>query len=304
MTDDILVLESGPQRLKLIPRLGGSVAAWDWKAADGWSPLFRPWSGASEDRYTFACFPLVPWSNRITGGGFEHEGKFHPVRPNRADDPYPIHGDGWLQPWQVAERGDSRVRLALESHRFDGDPYDYAATEVFSLQPDGLTIELTVTHLGDGTLPYGLALHPYFVRNQETLLLSKATGVWLSGKDPIPTSHTSEFPPTWDYNTPSPLDGPLIDNCFTGWDGRSVIEYPDRGLALTMTMDNCSGYSLMYRPPDLPFFCLEPITHPIDAFHMPGRPGMAILSKGESLTLRADFRVEDLRRTGASDSRS
>jgi aldose 1-epimerase len=305
MTDDILILESGAHRLKLIPRLGGSVAAWDWKTPDGWTPLFRPWSGASEDRYTFACFPLVPWSNRITGGGFEHDGKFHPIRPNRADDPYPIHGDGWLQAWDVSEQGRDRVQLSLESHCFDGDPYDYAATQTFTLRPETLDIELKVTHLGDGTLPYGLALHPYFVRNSETRLLSRATGVWLSGKDPIPTAHSREFPPTWDYNTLSPLEGPLIDNCFTGWDGRSVIEYPDRGLALTMTMADRSGYSLMYRPPDLPFFCLEPITHPIDAFHMPDRPGLAVLSKGESLSLRTSFAVENLKqRQATSDRRS
>jgi aldose 1-epimerase len=303
MTDEILVLESGTQRLKLIPRLGGSVAAWDWHTAQGWTPLFRPWSGASQDRYTFACFPLVPWSNRITGGGFEHEANFHPIRPNRNDDPYPIHGDGWLQAWETAEQGEDRARLSLESHRFDGNPYDYASTQTFTLRPDGLDIELSVTHLGQGTLPYGLALHPYFVRNQRTRLLSRATGVWLSGEDPIPTAHTGEFPPTWDYSTPAPLDGPLIDNCFTGWDGRAVIEYPDRGLTLTMTMADCNGYSLMYRPPELPFFCLEPITHPIDAFHMPGRPGLRMLAKGESMVLRTAFSVNELS-PAASDSRS
>jgi aldose 1-epimerase len=91
---------------------------------------------------------------------------------------------------------------------------------------------------------------------------------------------------------PSPLEGPLIDNCFTGWDGRSVIDYPDQQLRLMMTMENCSGYSLMYRPPALPYFCLEPITHPIDAFHMPGRPGLVVLAQGQSLSLKAAFTVQ------------
>ena len=129
------------------------------------------------------------------------------------------------------------------------------------------------------------------MRNAETRLLSKATGVWLSGKDPIPIEHATEFPQTWDYNKPSLLEGPLIDNCFTGWDGRSVIDYPDRGLTVTMTMEECNGYSLMYRPPTLPYFCLEPITHPIDAFHMPDRPGLVVLAHGESLSLRTRFLV-------------
>lgn len=292
MTAEIVSLQSGNQRLRLIPNLGGSVAAWDWQTADGWTPLFRPWDGVSEDRYTFACFPLAPWSNRITQGGFEQDGVFHPIRANRSDDPYPIHGDGWLQPWQIADQSDRRMHLSLESRRFDADPYEYAATQTYSLLPDGLAIDLTVTHQGEQPLPYGLGLHPYFVRSTETRLLSKATGVWLSGKDPIPIAHTTEFPPGWDYNMPSPLEGGLIDNCFTGWDGQSVIEYPDRGLTVTMTMEDCNGYSLMYRPPGLSYFCLEPITHPIDAFHMPDRPGLVVLSRDESLSLKARFLVK------------
>jgi aldose 1-epimerase len=291
MAAEIITLETGPQRLLVVPELGGGVASWDWKTADGWTPLFRPWDGRSEDRYTFACFPLVPWSNRITLGGFQHDGRFHPIRANRPDDPYPIHGDGWLQPWRVCEHAEARLQLSLESHCFDGDPYEYACTETFALLPDGLSIALTVTHLGPQPLPYGLGLHPYFMRNAATRLQSRADGVWLSGKDPIPIAYSPEFPPTWDYNEPAPLDGPLIDNCFSGWDGRSVIDYPDRGLSITMEMADCSGYSLMYRPPGLSYFCLEPITHPIDAFHMDGWPGLVVLSHGQSLSLTTRLSV-------------
>ena len=33
---------------------------------------------------------MLPWSNRISGGGFEHAGRFHPIAPNRGGEPYPI----------------------------------------------------------------------------------------------------------------------------------------------------------------------------------------------------------------------
>ena len=291
MKTDIITLESETQRLHLAPELGGSVTAWDWKLADVWSPLFRPWNGASGDRYTLSCFPLVPWSNRITGGGFEHDGKFYPIRPNREGEAYPIHGDGWLQAWQLAERAENRIKLAIESNCFDGNPYHYRATQTFLLLPDGLQIDLTVTHLGPNSLPYGLGLHPYFMRNAHTRLMAKAEGVWLSGDDPIPVEYVTSFPETWDYNTPSPLEGPMIDNCFNGWNGKAVISYPDRALTLTMIMPDCNGYSLMYRPPDLDYFCFEPITQPIDAFHMENQPGLAILGHGDSMALRAKFLV-------------
>jgi aldose 1-epimerase len=291
MTADIITLEADTQRLQLSPEMGGSVTVWDWKAGDQWLPLFRPWDGISGDRYTLSCFPLVPWSNRITQGGFEHEGAFYPIHANRTEEHYPIHGNGWLQSWQIAERTDNRIKLALDSRGFDVSAYFYRSTETFLLQPDGLQIDLTVTNMGQKTLPFGLGLHPYFVRNNQTRLMFKAEGVWLSGEDPIPTEHTTNFPPTWDYNTLAPLDGPLIDNCFTGWNGKAVIDYPDRRLSITMVMPDCNGYTLLYRPPGLDYFCLEPITHPIDAFHMPDQPGLAYLSHGDSLALRAKFLI-------------
>ncbi|MEC4719407.1 aldose 1-epimerase [Noviherbaspirillum sp. CPCC 100848] len=291
MNTDTLTLESDQQRLRLVPEYGGGVIGWDWKLDGQWSPLFRPWNGESEDRYTLSCFPLVPWSNRITGGGFEHEGVFHALRLNRTGESYPIHGDGWLQSWQVSERASDRIKLALESDKFDGNPYHYRSTQTFLLLPDGLQIDLTVTHLGPGSLPYGLGLHPYFMRNAQTRFMARAEGVWLSGDDPIPVEHVTNFPESFDYNTPAPLEGPMIDHCFSGWNGKAVIEYPDRALTLTMVMPDCNGYSLMYRPPGYDFFCFEPITHPIDAFHMPEQPGLAILGHGDSLALRAKFLV-------------
>jgi aldose 1-epimerase len=80
-------------------------------------------------------------------------------------------------------------------------------------------------------------------------------------------------------------------SCFTGWDGESVIGYPDRGLSITMSMANCSGYTLLYRPPEFDYFCPEPITHPIDAFHIPGQPGLVTLAKGQTLTLRTKLTI-------------
>jgi aldose 1-epimerase len=294
MTAAIITLESATQKLDLSPDIGGSVTAWEWKDGERQFPLFRPWDGKSDDRYTVACFPLVPWSNRITGGGFEQGGVFYPLHPNRAGEPYPIHGDGWLQAWQVAERAEDRIKLTLESHNFDGDPYRYRSTETFTLLQNGLQIDLTVTHLGDKPLPYGLGLHPYFMRNHQTLFQAKAEGAFLSGSDPIPTSHTTTLPATWDYNRPAPLEGPLVDNCFTGWDGKAVIRYPDHGISLTMVMPDCNGYSLMFRPPGLDYFCFEPITHPIDAFHMESQPGLTVLERGDSLALRTRFIVDKL----------
>ena len=291
MPHEIVSLESRTQRLRLGPALGAAIASWEIRDGQNWQPMLRAWDGLSEDRYTFACFPLVPWSNRISGGGFTQDEVFIPVRPNRPGEPYPIHGDGWLQPWTVTAQGAQHAVLHLESNCFEGNPYRYGATLTCMLAEAELGLTLTVTHRGEQPLPYGLGLHPYFVRSDTTLLRMPCSGVWLSGDDPLPVRHVETLPPTFDYRQPAPLIGPLIDHCLTGWSGTSTIDYPQRRVQLEVAMRDCAGYVLFYRPPQGNFFCMEPITHPIDAFHMPDRPGLQVLKKGEFMTLETTMRV-------------
>ncbi|MFB2351563.1 aldose epimerase family protein, partial [Priestia megaterium] len=82
-----------------------------------------------------------------SGGGFAQDGHFHPMQPNRAGESYPIHGDGWLQAWQLARPTPGTMVMTLESHRFAGNPYDYEAVQTFRLVEGGLDQELQVRHL-------------------------------------------------------------------------------------------------------------------------------------------------------------
>lgn len=293
----IIWLRAAGQQLGLVPSLGGSVAAWQVDRADGPVDLWRPWDGASLDLYRLASFAMVPWSNRISGGGFTQGGRFHPLQPNRVGEAGPIHGDGWLQAWALAQTAVDTMEMTLTSRGFGGGPYDYTATQRFQLVEGGLDQRVTVQHLGADPLPYGLGLHPWFPRDAQTRLTASVEAVWLSGATPLPTRHTADFPPGWDLRRGIDANGGLIDNGYTGWGGAARIEWPERGLQLTARMPNfdrdggaAQHYCLVYRPPAGPAFCFEPITHPIDAFHLPGQPGLRVLETGQELTLSVQWR--------------
>ena len=297
----IVWLHHAGQRLGLVPTLGGSVAAWQVDGAQGRVDLWRPWDGHTPDLYQLASFAMLPWSNRISGGGFTHEGRFHPMRPNRVGEPYPIHGDGWLQSWQLSQPADETLVMTLESHRFDGDPYDYAATQTFRLVEGGLDQTVSVQHLGASPLPYGLGVHPWFPRAPRTRITAPVQGVWLSGADPLPTGHSADFPSSWNLNEGADANGSLIDNGYTGWGGTACITWPERNLQLRLDMPNfardggaAEHCCLVYRPPLGSAFSFEPITHPIDAFHLAGTPGLRTLAAGESMSLAMQWRFAAL----------
>ncbi|OIQ72801.1 aldose 1-epimerase [mine drainage metagenome] len=186
--------------------------------------------------------------------------------------------------------------MTLDSQSFDSNPYVYQALQRFVLIEGGMDQTLTVTHTGARPLPYGLGQHPFFLRSSGTRLTASVQGVWLSGKDPLPTAHTAEFPEGWDPRRSMDVNGTLIDNVYTGWSGEACISWPEHRLALTMRVPDIQirgqhdGLCLLYRPPVGPAFCFEPVTHPIDAFHMPGIAGLRVLCPGESLTLKLEWR--------------
>lgn len=299
MAQALVTLQAAGQSLALVPGLGGGIAHWRLRRGGGWHELLRPWSGASEDRYTLASFAMLPWSNRISHGGFRHRGCFHAMAPNRAGEPYPIHGDGWLQPWSVAAQDARSVELRLSSDHFRGSPYRFDAVQRFTLLDDGLAQSISVCHRGAGPLPYGLGLHPWFPRTAQGSVTARVAGVWLCGDDPIPTAATRHLPPGWDLNAGAPMHGSLIDNACFGWDGVATIAWPEHGLALRLSMAPLQApqgrldpaYCLVYRPPVGEAFCFEPISQPIDAFHLPGQPGLVELRRDETLTMALTWTV-------------
>lgn len=302
-------LRAAGQHLGLVPSLGGGVAAWRVDRPDGPLDLWRPWDGCTLDMYQLASFAMLPWSNRISGGGFVHGAQFHPMRPNRVGEPGPIHGDGWLQAWSLTQHAADTAVMELESHGFDGNPHDYAAIQTFRLVEGGLDQTVAVRHLGAAPLPYGLGLHPWFPRDGSTRIVAPVQGVWLSGDSPLPTVHTSEFPPTWNLNEGISANGELIDNGYTGWGGTASIQWPTRGLQLTARMprfaiDGGTGhhFCLVYRPLQGPAFCFEPITQPIDAFNLPGQPGLRVLATGEELVLAVQWRFSQIPSAGKNSA--
>jgi aldose 1-epimerase len=290
-------LELADQRLGLMPSAGGSVVAWQWQGAGRSVELWRPWDGVTASPSAMACYPLVPWSNRITGGGFEHEGRFHALAPNTDADPYPLHGDGWLQPWTLTPEGEGRASMSLTSHHHAGNPHTYRATQRFELLPDGMLQTLAVTNQGPASLPFGLGLHPWFHRTPGCVLRTRVDGVWLSRPDKIPSGYTREFPPGWDLNEGAQVDRLTIDNGFGGWDAKACLHWPEWGLTLHMHSeltapgDGALLDCLLYTSPQAPVFCFEPVTHPIDAAHLPGQPGWVTLPPGGEMGLRVRWRL-------------
>src|SRR5271165_336347 len=233
----LVTLTDGVAEATVVPDLGGGLASYDLVGAGGRAPLFRPCRDLSRaGPFDLANNLLVPWSNRISGGGFHFGGRFHPLEPNLPGEPYPIHGNGFSSAWAVENVSAEKVKLSLTSN--GPGPFRYEARATYALDAGALNMGLWVRNVWTEALPFGLGFHPWVVRTPHTLLMAKARRVVLESSDHLPVGQAFvSSRPEWDFATPRALPAAWINNAFLVWDGRATVLWSERGLALEIVAD-------------------------------------------------------------------
>jgi aldose 1-epimerase len=294
MNGPLITLENTSQRLGLLPEFGASVAFWEVRRNPGWQAIWRPYA-PSEGRRIISSFALLPWSNRMMGGGFSLDGHFYPMASNRADSPVPMHGTGWMQAWEVADQTAHSASLVSEARQPCGYPWHYRAQQDFRLEGDSMLMRVSITHLGEARLPYGLGFHPYILRAAGARLRFGACTVW-PAEEGVPVGDAGPLPAEWDFNQLRGIGEGLIDHNFGGCDGRKTLERPDIDLRLEWETTAPAGLdtAILYRPLHGDWFCYEPVTHITGAHQRPGLPGLVLLEQGETMTLEVRQKLSRL----------
>ena len=279
----LIALEDARSRVMIAPATGAALAGFEARTKAGTVPVLRGWDGVTDAPFAQACNILVPFSNRIHGGGFRHDGVFHPVAPNHPGAPVPIHGDAFQRAWGVTSHGPTDITLTLPEGAIG--PWRYRAEATYTLEDGALRSEVTITNTGPA-LPFGGGFHPWFPRRPDTRLGFHAESVRAeAASDPQGDPQPLSALPDRDFRTARPLPDDLIDHGFDGWRGTARIDQPGLGIAVTVASD--MGCAIVFSPGvHADFFCFEPVMHGVDAINAPGHPGMTVLETGESLDFR------------------
>lgn len=289
MHANLLTLHDELTQLTLAPDLGASLVNWI-RLSDG-RPLLRYSDEAAlaeANPRRLACYPLVPWSNRIGSGGFDCPGGWLALAANTGHEPLPIHGSAWQQSWKVVASATGSAVLELRSQQ----PFPYRASLQVTLAGGHLRLRLDVTHLGEQAVWYGLGLHPYLPRNEHTQLQAVASHVWLCGPDKLST-HSVDIPSQWNFDELCALPSATLDNAFGAWPGTARIVQQDGHYQLVCQARG-ADYYLLYCPQGQNFFCFEPVTHPVNAHHLPSRPGLQLMEYGQRCELEFNLHYQPL----------
>lgn len=286
MSDDgLLGLEAGPLRLHLAPQVGGSIARFNWAEKSREIPILRGSRAVPGHVLEAASFPLVPYCNRIRDGRFDYSGRKVTLARNMPPDPSPLHGQGWLEPWETARRTDAEAELVFR-HRAGEWPWGYEAVQHFALDGEGLSLVLSCTNRSDEPMPCGLGQHPYFPCTAETRLATGVDCAWTIDDKVLPVERV---PAEGRYDLSDRLVcGQDLDNGFGGWSRRARIETP--GLPFVVEMSSAEAdYFQLYSPPAGGLFVAEPVSHANAALNEPEQRwaelGIRVLGAGETMVL-------------------
>ncbi|TAJ98157.1 MAG: aldose 1-epimerase [Reyranella sp.] len=283
----LLSLRAGRLAVDLAPEAGGSIARF---AMEGVGDLLRPASNAALATGTgkdTACYPLVPFSNRIANGRLAIGDEVIQLRANWPGVRHPMHGDGWAQAWNVVHHDPHSAELAYVHARGAGAagwPFCYRARQTFALHETGLTVGLSIQNLEDRDVPAGLGLHPFFVCNADTELACRLAGVWRTDPEVLPLQRVP-VPAEWDFSRSRRVDGMGLDHCFDGWDGEATVTWPQRGLRLVLSATEAFRHLVIYVPDGQRYFCVEPVSH------ANGAVGQTRLTAGATLGGEISFRL-------------
>ncbi|HET9046663.1 MAG TPA: aldose 1-epimerase [Casimicrobiaceae bacterium] len=300
MTPAPIELVAGSARVALLPATGGAIASFTWRGRD---VLRRMPAGAQHagNVRLAACYPLVPYSNRIRDAQLRFDGVTHPLARNFGDHPHSIHGVGWQRTWRVLDASPCAAMMVY-AHTTIGDdalawPWPFTAMQAHDLAADDtracLTLSLTIANTGDTRFPFGLGWHPFFPRDTSTTLRFDGRDVWLNDATQLPVAQAAAQGP-WSFATARDPGIATIDNVFTDWRGVATLASSQRQLITTIAADRACNRVVVYAPARRDFLAVEPVSHETDAFNraLEGASGTGtrVLRPGEafSCTMRID----------------
>ena len=280
----------------------------DWRGHD----VLRPTPDAARaagDVRQFACYPLVPYSNRIAQatlalGTGTHRLDAQLRRPPARDPRRRLAARLDAR----SARADARMPRRSITHpgrRSDAAwPFAFRATQAFALTPlpEGamLTLTLTIRNTDARRVPVRPRLASVLPARRDDRARLRRRGRLGDRRHPVASDKRRTSPPEWRFDPPRAIGATTLDNVFTGWRRRRANPLAAAGRRAVIEADRACSHLVVFIPADRDYLAVEPVTHMTDAFNRAARgerdTGTRYLQPGEarSCTMRIVATTHDV----------
>ncbi|MDE0088015.1 MAG: aldose 1-epimerase, partial [Candidatus Poribacteria bacterium] len=274
--------QNGKAIAEIVPALGNNCYAFRVSDANNWLNLIDepPDLETLEQRSTAFGNPILfPFPNRIRNGKWEFEGKTYQF-DKEPESPTTIHGLLLNRPYKVdkheANENGATLVCSLNSQDFPDVsrqyPFPFKIEITYTLKDAVLTMEVSIKNTGEGNMPMGFGIHPYFSTNltgtadaSKAVITVPANKYWELDHVLVPTGIQKDATETLDLRNGQPFAKLKLDHVFTDVllvDGvsRCFIENKDTGYGMVMESDAQFRELVVYTPPGRDAICFEPYT--------------------------------------------
>lgn len=237
---------------------------------NGIERLRQPQSWKDMLTFYYGIPVLFPTPNRVRDCCYEFEGRTYHHRKNHEDRF--LHGLVFDESWKLGAAQNSATQVSfsawLEVEPFHPNyaafPFPHKITLTFTLAAESLGIAYEVENTGEGRLPFGFGLHPWFrvTQNRDNMIVyGPATReMELEPKLLLPTGKSwpiAQARP--DLSKPTPLSQIDLDTVYFGMrpEKPAWIEYVDEKVRLEFRASADFTHLIVYSPADKDFVCVE-----------------------------------------------
>lgn len=236
---------------------------------------------------TYGIPILFPTPNRTRNEQYSFDGVRYPAT---------MHGNLKHLAFSVIECTESSIVGARE---YDGSdplfPFKATITVTISLEDDTLSHCVRIENNDLNRFGYGLALHPFFVKQPGSTMMCNVESQMVTTEDKLPTGECRAVEGTeLDFNVERSTSELAFDTVFIC---RKSLEcrYSTPSYVLDISASEAYDHVVLYTTKEAPFICFEPQTCSTDLFNMAAKgfekeAHLLTLDPGESSEHRVDFR--------------
>ena len=302
-----IVLTAPDCMVQIAPQSGLNLYSWIVSGRE----LMMPTQNVGNGGAGYGNPILFPTPNRIRDCTYTFQGKQHTLTKNGKERF--LHGLVMDEPFKARHWSDENgaycegiVSIEAGSDMASGYPFPCTLTTLISFCEKGIKMDFTVVNDGDGDMPFGVAIHPYFTKagdDKQVFLRCPAEKRYEVDEKLLPSGVLIDVAgdERYDLSKMRSLADTDVDTVYLGMDASktSRIEYRAWGKAISINADDAFARCVVYTPKTRPGFCIEPQTCATDFINMHAKglekeAGMMTLAGGACWKGSLSMGVESL----------
>ena len=299
---EIVTMAGAGHEVRILPANGFNLYYWTFEGKE----IFMEPADITVFGTKYGNPILFPTPDRVENATYIWQGKPHVMK--KRGEAVAIHGLVKDEPFTVTEidadetcaRCSAKIEIRKEGSIFEGWPWNCTLSVTYTLDRDGLHMDVKAVNEDEEDMPFGFAVHPYFSKRgdagrcfikapvrryyevDEALLPS---GRLLDAKDDFVI---------WDgFHSVESLD---LDTVFRGMteDMESLVRYDD--VTVHIRASDCFRNTVVFTPHNRNGFCVEPQTCATDFINLHAKgfvdeSGLMVLPAKKAFTCQVHMTV-------------